>query len=229
MSKWHTLCPLMYFVTECSTISASCFNGVCIYGDRNVLSTTSNAPLLCAVSATALISTSDSVGLLGVSIHTRLVVSPQLYRRVASSPSMSFTKVTLHWNDGATCVKYLCVPPYRLAMQMMWELGARPCTMAPVAAIPDEKARACAASSSSAMHVSKLARLGLAEREYTYGSLGQATRSWENVVERDICIFSDHPGSRCGMDVLVQREHPWWCLGASQNALRGFQTRSFLN
>lgn len=58
-----TLCPLMHLATECNTISALCFNGGWIYGDKNVLSTTTNDPLLCAVSAKAWISTSDRVGL----------------------------------------------------------------------------------------------------------------------------------------------------------------------
>ena len=70
----RTECPLMYFVTECITISAPWSSGFCMYGLRKVLSTTTFIPSLCAIVATFLISTRLSVGLLGLSIHISLVL-----------------------------------------------------------------------------------------------------------------------------------------------------------
>ncbi len=60
----------MYFVVECTTTSAPRASGCCRYGDANVLSTTSSAPDSRAISASALMSATDSSGLVGVSTQT---------------------------------------------------------------------------------------------------------------------------------------------------------------
>jgi len=72
---------LRYFVVECTTTSAPSARGRCRIGDRNVLSTTVNAPAALARAATADTSVVRSNGLDGVSTHTMRVLG----RSAASS------------------------------------------------------------------------------------------------------------------------------------------------
>ncbi len=65
-----SLWPLMYFVVECTTMSAPSAMGCCQPGDRKVLSATTSAPMAWARFAISATSVMRSSGLLGVSIHT---------------------------------------------------------------------------------------------------------------------------------------------------------------
>jgi len=58
--------------------------------------------------------------------------------------------------------------------------------MVAVVAEPEEKARAKRACSRAAIARSKLSRLGLEDREYSYSPTGFPTLVWANVVESEI-------------------------------------------
>ena len=75
----------MYFVVECTTMSAPSASGCCRYGLANVLSTTTSAPAACARSATAAMSTILSRGLDGVSSQTRSAGCSNALRATPSS------------------------------------------------------------------------------------------------------------------------------------------------
>ena len=60
----------MYFVVECTTMSAPSSSGCCRYGLANVLSTTSRPPTSCVASAIARMSSTFRSGFVGVSIQT---------------------------------------------------------------------------------------------------------------------------------------------------------------
>ena len=66
-----------------------------------------------------------------------------------------------------------------------WEPEARDCRMVAVVADPEEKARAYLACSSAATASSKLVRLGLELRIYSYAPTGLPTEVCANVVESD--------------------------------------------
>ena len=55
-------CPPMYFVNECTTMSAPCSIGLNKYGDGTVLSTISGILCLCATRAISGISTTLAAG-----------------------------------------------------------------------------------------------------------------------------------------------------------------------
>jgi hypothetical protein len=65
-----SLCPLMYLVVECTTMSAPSASGCCSAGDRKVLSATNSVLPRSIPSATRAISVTLSNGLLGVSSQT---------------------------------------------------------------------------------------------------------------------------------------------------------------
>ena len=63
-------CPARYFVALCTTTSAPRSSGFWPRGVANVESTTTRAPAACAAAATAAMSTTSSVGFVGVSSQT---------------------------------------------------------------------------------------------------------------------------------------------------------------
>ncbi len=69
----ESLWPLRYLVVLWTTRSAPNASGRCRHGLANVLSTTSDAPRLCAIFATAARSVIRMTGLVGVSTKTSLV------------------------------------------------------------------------------------------------------------------------------------------------------------
>ncbi len=88
----------MYFVVECSTMSAPRFSGCCRAGDAKVLSTNTFWPPTAAISAIAETSAIDSSGFVGgVSTQISLVVGGVIAARTASR------------SDSATGV--CCTPP----------------------------------------------------------------------------------------------------------------------
>jgi hypothetical protein len=95
-------CPLMYFVTECTTMSAPWSSGFCTYGDMKVLSTTTMMPCWCAMDVTLRMSTRVRVGFDGDSIQMSLVLG-----RMSSAMSISMLglNVTLTSCVSATFVK----------------------------------------------------------------------------------------------------------------------------
>ena len=76
----------MYLVVECTTTSAPSASGCCSRGERKVLSTTTCAPTSWAALAMALISTTRSRGLEGVSTHTSAGFCASAAASAASSP-----------------------------------------------------------------------------------------------------------------------------------------------
>ena len=66
-------CPFRNLVAECMTMSAPSSSGRWIHGVAKVLSTTTRMPRARAIAATAAMSTSRSIGLLGDSIQTIFV------------------------------------------------------------------------------------------------------------------------------------------------------------
>ncbi len=105
-----SLWPPMYFVVECRTMSAPRPIGCCRYGLANVLSTTASAPALCAISATAAMSTTLRSGFVGLSIHTSFVRlrialatsrGSRMSTGVISMPTRSYTRAKRRY-----------VPPY---------------------------------------------------------------------------------------------------------------------
>lgn len=90
-------------------MSAPWSRGFCIYGLRNVLSTTTIMPCRWAMVATALMSTRPKVGLLGDSIHISFVS----FGRINSATSNSILGEKVTWTPcaAATFVKYRWVPP----------------------------------------------------------------------------------------------------------------------
>ena len=90
-SEW----PLIYFVVECTTISAPNLIGFCNAGDKNVLSAATSAPHCLAVSVTALISVKRKIGLLGVSIQISLGLIARMRVKLSllvKSTTSSFNK-----------------------------------------------------------------------------------------------------------------------------------------
>lgn len=80
----------MYLVAECSTISAPKSSGFCKYGEAKVLSTQVRTPLRRAMPQSASRSTTLSMGLVGVSIHSRRVAGViRLSTRAASLISVN--------------------------------------------------------------------------------------------------------------------------------------------
>ena len=77
----------MYFVVECSTMSAPSASGCCSAGEAKVLSTNSLAPAAednCAIPA---MSAMDSSGLVGVSTQISLVAAVTAARTASRSDS----------------------------------------------------------------------------------------------------------------------------------------------
>src|SRR5438876_780166 len=162
-SEW----PPRYFVLECTTTSAPRPSGCCRYGVAKVLSTTTRAPRSCASLATAAMSTTVSSGFVGVSTHTSFVSSrqaPVIASRSAWStavqaiPAGSYRRATSRY-----------VPPYASAGMITWSPASSAARrVASSAAMPLANASPCSAPSSSATHVSRAARVGLALRAYSY-------------------------------------------------------------
>lgn len=124
-----------------------------MYGLKNVLSTTTFSPRLCAISATAAMSVSDSVGFVGVSIHSSFVSLGRI--RLSISAWMFGVKDTWTPCVSAILVKYLCVPPYTSETEMMWEPVGRDWRRTAVVELPEENAKAYFACSRDAMASSK--------------------------------------------------------------------------
>jgi len=76
----------MYLVVECTTTSAPSDNGCCSSGERKVLSTTTWAPTSWEAAAMAVMSTTRSKGLEGVSTHTSAGFCVSASASAASSP-----------------------------------------------------------------------------------------------------------------------------------------------
>ena len=93
--------PPMYFVAECTTMSAPRSNGLHRKGVGAVLSTISGRPCSCAASAQARMSTTLIFGLPMVSAKTSLVLSSTNFAR--SSGLFGSTKRTSMPNWGSVC------------------------------------------------------------------------------------------------------------------------------
>src|SRR5215470_16748821 len=106
-SEW----PPRYLVVEWTTASAPSASGFCRYGEANVLSTTSSAPASAHSSATALMSTIDSSGLVGVSTQTtRAGLSFRACRTAFGSDTGTGRQLTFHPAKTLSNNRY--VPPY---------------------------------------------------------------------------------------------------------------------
>ena len=103
----------MYLVAECTTRSAPCSRGRQITGGASVESTTSSAPLSCAMSASRCRSAIAVVGLAIVSAY-RMRVEDRIAARTASRSDMS-TKSVSTPNRDSTLRSRLYVPPYSAA------------------------------------------------------------------------------------------------------------------
>merc|ERR1719206_334193 len=105
-----SVCPFTDFAIVKEETSAPSSRGLWKYADSKVLSTTKNMSLcFLVISATARISTTFKVGLVGVSIQTILVLG-----RMAASilhGSVASTKLVSIFIRDATFLKYLFVPP----------------------------------------------------------------------------------------------------------------------
>ena len=108
----------MYFVVECTTSDAPRSRGRWRIGVANVLSTQSGIFAWVASSATAAMSNTFSIGLLGVSIHTSLVFGRSAFftRSIPSAPPIS-TKVASSPIGFITLSKIRNVPPYTSSPQ----------------------------------------------------------------------------------------------------------------
>ena len=104
-----SLCPPMYFVAECTTMSAPHSSGRHTTGEANVESTTRAAPAPWAASASSGRSATDMVGLARVSAQTTSAPPPTAARTAAGSvPS---TKSTRTPKRASTRVSTEYVPP----------------------------------------------------------------------------------------------------------------------
>eukprot|EP00817_Percolomonadidae_sp_ATCC50343_P004223 CAMPEP_0117429054 /NCGR_PEP_ID=MMETSP0758-20121206/8629_1 /TAXON_ID=63605 /ORGANISM="Percolomonas cosmopolitus, Strain AE-1 (ATCC 50343)" /LENGTH=210 /DNA_ID=CAMNT_0005215761 /DNA_START=492 /DNA_END=1121 /DNA_ORIENTATION=- len=160
-------CPPMYFVHECTTISAPNANGLWKYGDMNVLSTTTLALNLCAILHAPSISVNFSVGFVGVSIHTNFVLFSTNAFSYASKSVVS-TNVNSIPNFAAMVLKYLCVPPYMSSHATTWSPAFSVCNIVAVAPNPDENISPYFAPSSAAKQSSSAFLVGFDVLEYSY-------------------------------------------------------------
>ena len=148
-------------------MSAPSSRGLWKYADSKVLSTTKKIlSCLWTISATAWISTTLRVGLVGVSIHTILVFG--LIAASTLDGSVASTKEVSMFILAATCLKYLLVPPYRSSMETMWSPALRMWVIVVVAASPLEKVMACLALSREARQVSSTSLVGFPLLPYSY-------------------------------------------------------------
>ena len=105
MSLW----PLIYFVVDCSAISAPRSSGRIRSGERKVLSTTLIAPAALAAAQMVRTSTTRISGLDGLSIMTRAGdLASASSSAVASDWSTNSTRIR---PCAARCVSRRCVPP----------------------------------------------------------------------------------------------------------------------
>jgi len=103
-------CPSIYFVVECTTISAPNSNGLQLIGVAKVLSTTRGIPFLCATLAKSSISRTSSVGLEIVSPKISFVLGLIAACNSASSASGD-TKVQSIPSFFIVVPRRLYVPP----------------------------------------------------------------------------------------------------------------------
>ena len=158
----------MYFVVECTTTSAPSARGCCRYGVANVLSTTSSAPAARHIAAIAAMSLTPSNGLVGVSTHTTLVLPGSIAASTASR-SVRSTGVWSMPHGPNTRAMSRYVPPYASSPMTTWSPGRRIArSSVSSAASPEANAYPCAPPSTAARASSSAARVGLAEREYSY-------------------------------------------------------------
>ena len=112
-------------------------------GVANVLSTTTRAWRACANLATASMSTIESAGFVGDSIHTRRVSS----RHAASSAAGSRRSTAVHERPCRSCTRATSrnVPPYASVGMITWSPGSSVRRTASSAARPLANARPCRA------------------------------------------------------------------------------------
>ena len=159
-SEW----PPRYLVVEWTTASAPSSRGRWRNGVANVLSTTHHAFRWWAKVATAAMSAMASIGLVGVSTHTRRVSS----RHARSSAPGSARSAAVNASPAPSYMRARrWVPPYASLGSTTWSPGRSRRSSASSAAMPDAKASPWPALSSDARQRSSAVRVGLAVREYS--------------------------------------------------------------
>ena len=184
-------------------MSAPSSSGRWKYGVMNVLSTASSTPRRLQTSATAAMSHSLSIGLVGVSTQHQLGVRPdRRLDRGARRPTGS-----TYVNSKPSAAVHLVEQPERAAVEVV----AGDHVVAgveqvhdgvDVAARPDAKHRPCAPPSSAARLASSAKRVGLCVREYSKPlcSPGAVLHVGRRVVDRRHHRAGDRIGRLAGVD-----------------------------
>ena len=147
-------------------MSAPSSSGRWWYGVMNVLSTASRMFAALHTSATPAMSTSFSIGLVGVSIHTSFVVGRTAALTAAAPPSGS-TYVNSKPSRRNTLSNRRNVPPYRSSHAITCVPVSNICSSVAVAARPEAKHRPPMPFSSDARFASSANRVRLCVREYS--------------------------------------------------------------
>ena len=153
----------MYFVEEWQTMSAPRRSGFWRNGVAKVLSTASRAPARFANSAMLRMSTTFSIGFVGVSTQ-KSFVSGRTAASVASGSVMSARVASMPSLENTLSIKRN-VPPYTSSQRTTWSPAERRCSTAASAEQPDAKATPWRPLSSDARFASSAWRVGFAVRE----------------------------------------------------------------
>ena len=157
-------CPSKYLVADCMTTSAPSASGFCRAGVQKQLSTTSRAPALCAISASAAMSQTSVSGLVGVSA-SRILVLPGRMAAFHSATSVCETKVVSTPKRAISLPSSLMMEPKTEREQTMWSPACKTDRQSRVSApMPLAVAIAASAPSMAAKRSSMLATVGLLKR-----------------------------------------------------------------
>ena len=143
---------------ECTTMCAPSSIGLCRYGLRKVLSTTTVILRGVASLLSAAMSATRMVGFVGVSRYNIFVLG----RKASSTASVEEVSTKLNSSPKCTSnwVESRNTPPYTASESTTWSPGRSSRKTASIPAMPDEKTYALWPSSSLAMVRSRALRFG---------------------------------------------------------------------
>ncbi len=194
-------CPSICLVAEWTTMSAPNFIGCCNAGEQKQLSTTSSAPALWAMSATAAMSATSVSGFEGVSRKNSLVFGLTAARQAARSvPS---TKVVSTPNLAKMLENSVMVEPKMARELTRWSPACiDDITIDMIALIPDAVAMHASAPSSAARRLWNIATVGLVKREYVKPDSELAKRSAASAALLKQKLEVRYIASECSMNSL---------------------------